>query len=71
MARCLRGGGATIWATLAKVHMSADKRSDAAIGHEQVCAKAEAYANNCIHEDVDMGERRVLPATDLWHSLGS
>ena len=51
--------------------MSADKRSDAAIGHEQVCAKAEAYANNCIHEDVDMGERRVLPATDLWHSLGS
>ena len=58
--------------------MSADKRSDAAIGHERgntnqerVCAKTEAYANNCIHEDVDMGERRVLPATDLWHPLGS
>ena len=51
--------------------MSADKRSDAAIGHEQVCAKAEAYANNCIHEEGDRGERRVLPATALWPSLGS
>ena len=72
MARCLRGGGAT------KGHMSADQRSETAIGHgrghanqERVCAKAETYANNCIHKDVDMGERRVLPATDLWHSLGS
>ena len=58
--------------------MSADKRSDAATGHERghttqerVCTKAEAYANNCIHEEGGMGERRVLPATDLWHSLGS
>ena len=39
--------------------------------YEAFSAKAEAYANNCIHENGDMGEQQVLPATDLWHSLGS